>query len=252
MISDKKQMLLEALLDGEIDARRELSLRDEMQKDSTLTNAYSDLQSIRANVREWFNTQVINEVDAREIDVWSSISSKVEEIVENSHQGRQSIFEGIFENISKLRQSFVTFRPVPTFVVSLIAVFSVYFLVIDNNHKSSENILLAKTSEPLATTPTETVSIHPLVVTEDANINYLSQIRRVQGDIVSTGFYSNQVREQLLEQNFVLGGLRTGGMDIHWIKSREPVQIVSAIDRTHPPVIWVSYNRASTSSSVRR
>lgn len=45
--------------------------------------------------------------------------------------------------------------------------------------------------------------------------------------------------EQLIGADEIVGGFRTDGLDIEWIKTDRPVKIVPSYGRKAPPVIWV-------------
>ncbi len=48
---------------------------------------------------------------------------------------------------------------------------------------------------------------------------------------------------QILDRQFVLGGLRTRGVDIHWMSSDRAVDFVPTPGSDEPPVIWVSQSK---------
>lgn len=46
--------------------------------------------------------------------------------------------------------------------------------------------------------------------------------------------------QDIIDQNFILGGLRAEGADIDWVKSGRTLNIFSTEDNQAPPVIWVA------------
>ncbi len=259
--------LLSAFFDGEVEPSVKAALEASVVGgDRAVLDELQSLSQVRAGIRSWHESQTVDfQGREKRLDVWSAIADEVNSLAERKKAGA-------FRFVPRWSDALRSILS-PRFAVGLallaVTVVSVASLRISrqigvtesqNSQVASSRVdnLTTDLQEAINTLPVKLDSRSPLSMSESMAGRYRS---RIGGDLlvpVSLG-ESNplepnlqlsgaelQMRlpvSQIMDDNFVQGGLRTNGADIKWIRSQNAFRILPGGDRSAPPVIWVANRR---------
>lgn len=263
--------LLSAFFDGEVelDAKAELEA-SVMGGDRAVLDELQSLSQVRAGIRSWYESQTLDfQGREKRLDVWSAIADEVHVMAERKKIGASRFIPQFISQWSNALQSILSPRLAVGLALLAVTVVSVTSLRIsrqpgDIESKTSQvaslsgDSLSADLQTAISTLPVKLDSGSPLAMSESMAGRYRS---RIGGDLlvpVSLGEGNPlepnlqlsgaelQMRlpvSQIMDDNFVQGGLRTNGADIKWIRSQNAFRILPGSDRSAPPVIWVANRR---------
>ena len=230
-LSEKDSMLLSAYFDGELSEGKlrdfELRLKEEPQLRAHLES----LRTLRQDVRD----HCLERSKQIEVDVWSAVKEKIEEEPSFS---LSEVFIGFTEKVREYFRLEVVAPVALTACAVLIATVPKDAYQTSGFNRSSGLGLFSKTLSQKEIQPVSFDRVQdraPLVIPENVYVTYRKGIREARDQ------RRNRFKGvDLMNQNFVQGGLRSQGADIDWISSAREFEIYPSQNRQAPPVIWVA------------
>ena len=226
-LSEKEEKLLGAYFDGELSGRKRELIASRLEG-ADFKEEFDGLREVRQSVRGWMRERA-----TKDVDIWSAISSELQ-VEEPSLRGRLGEF---FQSL---------FRA-PVLAGGFAAAALVVMLnVADSGKPAGESLTqVAKTNQLSTPELVEVRRATPLEVPRATLVAYRKQLERNLSRRIAA-----QTLPQVIDRNFILGGLRSGGgADIDWVRTKKPFAIYPSEERDTPPVIWVA--RANSGSAQR-
>jgi len=219
MLSEQEQELLSAYFDGELSGGRLAKVERWLEQEERFQLAYQELESLGNSVAGWCSAQAESYRGA----LWPKMAAEFER-AENEESWWQKFFA-------------------PVVLPSMGAVAALFFVTILNDgqeaaQNNAATVFASRSAEaPLLRPAATEFEVTPLRVPDHAKerlqrVLLRSQVRRPSVPV-----------QEIMDSDFVRGGLRSNGVDIHWVKSGGKLRVFSAPDRAAPPVLWVSKGR---------
>lgn len=277
MNREKESRRLSALFDGELSQQLSEELRyDLAAKGVSVENTLEEYRVIRQELRNLMRERSVNEVGerVRSVDLWSRIEPRI-----RKQAAQREVAGGLFWLRSWFVASLEGFRdfwrssrsqrvlPLVGGFVTACFVGLIVFGGFRPSDLDGSGRLSSKQELNLSRSPA-TLGVPVLVVSDRTAKAYRDELGDLAHSMLSralsersgsTGqFVYDTGRDQrsrefgdsgsivhlplgrIIDRNFVLGGLRAEGADIHWVRSSKSVELVTTANRREPPVLWVA------------
>ena len=282
-LSPEKSSELSAYLDGELSVRKSAELRNCLEGGNQtllaeqLRAERESFVQVGDAVRLWMGHSLEREFGSRQTGiVWQQIAGEVRELAELSKSAGSQWWKRIPSGVFP-RRVFAPFAGalaaagVASFILSSQSTITKPGTLVDapvvNILESEQVAVISNRIKPSDPGLTQVGLVNPLNVPERTRAVYRDRIaskeaamrRQILEQLArnrSPGdqrFARSSERDllqylripitEMIDQNFVSGGIRAGAADIDWIRSAHNVKIVPAGSRNTPPVIWVSNRR---------
>ncbi len=247
-LSEEEEQLLSAYIDGELDPRRETKFRAALPE-QLIDDEIAELHLLRQGVRDWFGAEYQRTAEKNH-NLWAKIAPEIEQTLARR---QNSIVAQFGDWVSSWSEALRGQRVTRQLGVACALGLALTLYVARPSEEPNEvafqetfeksNIVPRPQVAPIQMVGTKTRSVSPLTISGDQKALYLGELNRRLAASWERQHNGRRMRmpvEQVLQRNFVLGGLRTGGLDIDWIKSDKQVRIVAAEEAGKPPVLWVA------------
>lgn len=251
ILGEKDERLIGSFYDGELAEVEERGVERRLRSDASFEAHLHELRSISDGVKAW----VAESYDSgrRTPDVWSAIAVEAGRIAADRRLKKERI-----ERILAVLQAPTVFLMRLMQPSALAAAGFACLLFIAVSIFSSQPTRVAGRQEPGQAAPRVIAASHleqrheqPFFVAFGGEIRegepesappYLDVSQLINSDNHPRTRLSNaRVRlPEPEEQQAQFKGLRTGGVDIMWMKTEDALKIVPVKDRSAPPVLWIA------------